>query len=278
MAFTREVADGRAIRGESVALATRGERLALVRSTFVFADADVGPSEITFLLVTEVDEHGRIAAYVRFDDDDLEAAYAELDARFERGEGAAHPLAAKWLADYLRNFATRDWDAMRALFAPDLVGHNHRLVGWGTLQGPAALVSTLGAQIALAPDTQERVDHVQYAPDFVRDDRRPLVGLSGDLELMVASARERLASGARHERRTILGTASDRVAIGRVLWAGGPRRLRERVRVAEPRERRSHHPCRAVRGRAAGRCARALRGAASRSAADSAERGDARGR
>ena len=132
-----------------------------MRSTFVFTDGDVGPSEITFLLVTEVDEGGRIVAYLRFDDDDLGAAYAELDARFDAGEGREHPLAAQWLAGYLRYFATRDWDAMRALFAPDLVGHNHRLVGWGTLQGPAALVSTLEAQVALAPDTQERVDHVR---------------------------------------------------------------------------------------------------------------------
>ena len=39
---------------------------------------------------------------------------------------------------------------------------------------------------------------------------------------MIASARERLASGARHERREIIGTAGDRVVIGRILWAGGP--------------------------------------------------------
>ena len=61
-----------------------------------------------------------------------------------------------------------------------------------------------------------------FAPDFVWEDRRPVVGLSGGLDLMIASARERLASGARHERRTIVGTAGDRVAIARVLWAGGP--------------------------------------------------------
>jgi hypothetical protein len=60
------------------------------------------------------------------------------------------------------------------------------------------------------------------AADFKWEDRRPLVGLSGDLELMIASARERLASGARHERREIIGTAGDRVAVARVLWAGGP--------------------------------------------------------
>ena len=61
-----------------------------------------------------------------------------------------------------------------------------------------------------------------FSPDFVWEDRRPIVGLSGGLDLMIASARGRLASGARHQRRTIVGTAGDRVAVGRILWAGGP--------------------------------------------------------
>ncbi|MCU0670969.1 MAG: nuclear transport factor 2 family protein, partial [Myxococcota bacterium] len=87
VAFARELAEGRRARGESTTLATRGERLALTRGTFVFEDADVGPSEVDSLLVLEVDASGRIAAYVRFDLDDLDAACAELDARFEAGEG-----------------------------------------------------------------------------------------------------------------------------------------------------------------------------------------------
>jgi len=38
---------------------------------------------------------------------------------------------------------------------------------------------------------------------------------------MIASARERIASGARPEMRT-LGTAGERIALARVVWAGGP--------------------------------------------------------
>ncbi len=165
--FTREVANGRTLRGDSQVLATRGDRLALNRSTFVFMDTDVGPSEIAFLILTEVDARGRIVAYVRWDLGDLDAACAELDARWQAGEAAAHPRASKWLADYLRFFAARDWNAMSTLFVPELVGENHRLVGWGTLYGPAAVVSTLQAQIELAPDTQERVDHVRTCADAV---------------------------------------------------------------------------------------------------------------
>ena len=100
-------------------------------------------------------------AVVAFDPEDVDTAYAELDARWTAGEATTHPLASTWIADYLRAFAARDWTMMAALFTPDLLGENHRLVGWGTLRGPAAIVSTLQAQIDLAPDTQERVDHVR---------------------------------------------------------------------------------------------------------------------
>lgn len=161
VAFTREVSDGRTIRGGSQVIATRGDRLTLTRSTFEFTDADVGPSEIAFLILTQVDDRGRIVVYVRLDLDDLDAAYAELEARWEAGEAAAHPLASRWLPDYRRFFAARDWNAMAAIMAPDLVSHNHRLVSWGTLHGPAGLVSTMQAQMDLAPDTQVRVDHVR---------------------------------------------------------------------------------------------------------------------
>jgi hypothetical protein len=144
-------------------LATRGERLSLHRTVFQAEVAD-GGGPLAFddhLSLQEVDADGRWIAALTFDQGDEAAAYAELDARFAAGDAAAHPLAATWLAAYLRCFAARDWDAMRALFAPDLVGHNHRLVGWGTLHGPAALVSTLEAQVELAPDTRERIDHVR---------------------------------------------------------------------------------------------------------------------
>jgi hypothetical protein len=142
-------------------LATRGDRLVLFRMRWQGAAGDVGPSEVDWLLLALVDARGDHVLVISFEPTAQGAAYAELDARFAAGESAAHPLAAKWLADYLRCFAARDWNGMRALFAPDLVGHDHRLVGWGTLHGPAALVSTLEAQIELAPDTQERVDHVR---------------------------------------------------------------------------------------------------------------------
>ena len=59
------------------------------------------------------------------------------------------------------------------------------------------------------------------APGMVFEDRQRLVLVSGDRELMVASARERAAIGARPEVQQI-ETAGDRVAIWRMLWSGGP--------------------------------------------------------
>jgi hypothetical protein len=51
---------------------------------------DVGPSEIEYLVVQEVDDHGDAVACVGFDPDALDAAYAELDRRHAAGEAAAH--------------------------------------------------------------------------------------------------------------------------------------------------------------------------------------------
>ena len=42
------------------------------------------------LSVIEIDADDRIAAYVMFDLDDIDAAFAELDARYLAGEAAAH--------------------------------------------------------------------------------------------------------------------------------------------------------------------------------------------
>jgi hypothetical protein len=143
-------------------LATRGERLALSRVVFE-GDVPEGGGElaIDYLNIDELDDDGRLGSVVMFDPADLDAARAELDACWEAGEGAAHPLASDWLAGYLRAFAGRVWEAMAALFSPDLVSQNHRLVGWGTRHCPEGVISTMQAQFELAPDTRARVDHVR---------------------------------------------------------------------------------------------------------------------
>jgi ketosteroid isomerase-like protein len=143
-------------------VATRDERLALLRSRVEGMVADGGgPSELQehFDLV-EVDAEGRIAANLLFDLEDEEAAYAEIHARWIAGGGAAaaeQPAATR----FSTALARRDWDAVAACFAPHFTGRDHRLVGWGTVRGPAEQVRTLQEMIALAPDAQMRLDHLR---------------------------------------------------------------------------------------------------------------------
>ena len=141
-------------------LATRGNRLALYRMRLHGGDDLIGPSEVEFLQVIEAsDERSRVAA-VAFDPDDLDAAYAELDARYHAGEAAPHPRVVAHMRAFHAAFASRDWDALATECAPDLVVHDRRLLGWETLHGPAAYLDALRSLVALAPDTKLRLDHV----------------------------------------------------------------------------------------------------------------------
>ncbi|HVJ97179.1 MAG TPA: nuclear transport factor 2 family protein, partial [Acidimicrobiia bacterium] len=62
-------------------VASRGDRLVLVRSTVTFADGDGGPAEVVSLNLFEVNERGAVTRSVKFNVDDLAAAFVELDAR-----------------------------------------------------------------------------------------------------------------------------------------------------------------------------------------------------
>ena len=62
-------------------IATRGARLALVRSTIRFEDGQAGPAEVQCFNLFQVDERGRLTHLVAFDLDDLAGATDELDAR-----------------------------------------------------------------------------------------------------------------------------------------------------------------------------------------------------
>jgi ketosteroid isomerase-like protein len=133
-------------------LATRGDRLALDRMALTSAARHGGLAEFEMLNVVEVDATGRRVAVVAFDPGDLDAAYAELDARYG---------ATKVPTLLLRALAARDWDAVAALLASNLVIEDHRLLGWGTLHGTAAYITSLQALVDLAPDANLRLDHLE---------------------------------------------------------------------------------------------------------------------
>jgi len=141
-------------------LATRGERLAMMRIRWEGSDRSTGPSEIESLAVVEVDGHGDTVAVVEFDPDDLVAAHAELDARYAAGEAATHPPVSASYQSLLSAYARRDWDAVGALFATDVVGEDHRLLGFAPARGRQANVRMLQALVELAPDVRLGFDHV----------------------------------------------------------------------------------------------------------------------
>ncbi len=140
--------------------ATRSERVALVKSHWEGADRDVGPSETKTLVVCEADEHDQIVAIVNFDPVDLDAACAELDARYDSGKGASFARSAAVLRALERVFASRDWDASSGVYDPDLVVNDHRPLGWETIRGLAAYVETYRSMVERAPDVRLSIDHL----------------------------------------------------------------------------------------------------------------------
>src|SRR5262249_48959430 len=123
------------------ALATRGNRLALVRNLWIGAERDAGSSEVEWLTILEGDGSGASPAAVTLDSDDLDAAYAELDARYAAGE-AAH-YRGIWELRIARAVAKRDWNGLASMFAPDCVIEDHRPVGLLTLRSGDEYVASV---------------------------------------------------------------------------------------------------------------------------------------
>ena len=105
-----------------VVIATRGKRLALSRIRA--SGWDQGPEDFhtDALGVVEINADKRITARVAFDLDDIDAAFAELDARYLAGEAA--PYARAWSAN-ARAFAAVNSGELPDL-TPDWVNIDHR--------------------------------------------------------------------------------------------------------------------------------------------------------
>jgi hypothetical protein len=151
-------------------LATRGDRLALVRVRVEASEGDIGPSDAEYLQVNDVDDHGNAVALVVFDPDDLDAAYAELDARYVAGEAAPYTLAWATLQRFERALAARDWEQLASAFAPDFVVEDHRTLGTLSTLSRHEWVASARALVDLRPDAVLRLDHV-----LAVDDRRCLI-------------------------------------------------------------------------------------------------------
>jgi hypothetical protein len=103
-------------------IATRSERLAVahVRSfNLGFPPAEVGAETLG---IAEIDADERIVAMVTFDPDDVDAALAELDARYLAGEAAAHSHTWSVIARAYAAFKGHELPAT----PPDSVYIDHR--------------------------------------------------------------------------------------------------------------------------------------------------------
>ncbi len=117
-----QIADMQALAGlwitnvATTVVATRGERLVLQHVRF--SDRDDGPEAFVaeMLGIGEIDAEERVVAFVSFDLDDIDAAFAELDARYLAGEAAAHAHTWSVIAGLYAGFnrhelpaTTSDW-------------------------------------------------------------------------------------------------------------------------------------------------------------------------
>ena len=98
-------------------LAVRGERLALGWTRW----SNQSGFETAYLVLHEIGDDGRIGYQARFDEDDFEGAYRELDRRYYAGEGAAYAEAGSAATDWMVAINKGDLDRVFSeLFAPDL--------------------------------------------------------------------------------------------------------------------------------------------------------------
>jgi hypothetical protein len=108
---------------EPFVVATRGERLALIRQR-VSGNKQPDAFGSDVLVVVESDADNRFALGVAYDPDDLDAAFAELDARFGAGEGALHAGAWSVVTGNIAAFNRHELPS----FTPDVVNLDHRRV------------------------------------------------------------------------------------------------------------------------------------------------------
>ena len=114
LAEVRAIADLGTTNMTSDVVAIRGERLALVRTVYSGRDRRPDAFHTEVLRIVEIDADERIVAIVAFDLDDIDAAFAELDARYLAGEAAAHAHTWSVIAATYAEFNRHDRDHARA--------------------------------------------------------------------------------------------------------------------------------------------------------------------
>ncbi|WP_082983915.1 BTAD domain-containing putative transcriptional regulator [Mycobacterium sp. 1165178.9] len=134
-------------------VATRGERLALIRFTFVSQDSLPAASQAAALSVVQINDGNQCAATVIFEPEDFETAFEELETRYLAGEAA--PYKQTW-STLLRAFAAFNEHRLPST-TPDWVNLDHRR---GRAFSPGDLVPYIHATWQVMPQAKIYVDAV----------------------------------------------------------------------------------------------------------------------
>ena len=143
----------------SSVIAARGDRLALSRNRFMGRDHRPEAFRSEVLCIIEIDTDERIAARISFGDDDSEAAFAELDARYAAGEAAAHEHTWSLIA---RNYAAFNRHEFPSA-APGWMTIDHRR---GISFEPGELTAYIHSTWDTAPDTSTYIETVHRVSDL----------------------------------------------------------------------------------------------------------------
>jgi hypothetical protein len=159
-----EIADLRAIsdlwagNATPTYIATRGERLALMRLRFSVRDHGDEGFVTDVLGICEINADERIVAAVSFDLDDLDGAFEELDARYLAGEAAAHPRT--WLAQIQVRIAYNQHKVFPT--TEDFVSVDHRR---GTAFPPDTMVPYVADAWNVVPNLKGYIETVHRLTD-----------------------------------------------------------------------------------------------------------------
>ena len=143
----------------STVMATRGARHALTR--ICASNRGPGAREISteVLSVVELNADNRLVSRVAFDLDDIDAAFAELDARYLAGEAAAHSDTWSVIARMYAGFNRHE----RPATTPDFIYLDHRPV---IAIGASDLPASIDAYWDLTPDISICTDAVHNLSDL----------------------------------------------------------------------------------------------------------------
>ena len=174
------------IESRSEWLATRGERLVLHRTSVEVRDGMGGLSMAEVLVIDEVDTEGRAVAEIYFDVEDLDAAYAELDARYAAGEvhadAPSDASATRALDELYRVCLARDWNGLRDVFAVGGVYEDRRMLVRAS--GDVEQLVASAQFVQSNPGVQFDIDPVARYGDRVALVRRRLHDGSNEVELL----------------------------------------------------------------------------------------------